>query len=67
VAAAGTGTGATGTGTAPVAGAPGRLAACLQDFDTHEGEFMQASEIDRAYESVKAILRSNAGAFLPKP
>ena len=43
------------------------LAACLQDFETREGEFTQASEIDRAYESVKAILRSSAGAFLPKP
>jgi hypothetical protein len=43
------------------------LAACLQDFEPREGEFTQASEIDNAYESVKAILRSNAGAFLSKP
>ena len=38
------------------------LAACLKDFEPSEGEFTQASEIDDAYESVKAILRTNAGA-----
>lgn len=43
------------------------LAACLQDFEPSEGEFTPASEIDSAYQSVKAILRSNAGAVLPRP
>jgi hypothetical protein len=42
------------------------LAACLQDFEPREGEFTQASEIDRAYESVKTSLRSNAGFFISK-
>ncbi|WP_250003616.1 hypothetical protein [Actinoplanes sp. M2I2] len=42
------------------------LTACLQDFEPREGEFRQASEIDRAYESVKANLRSNAGVFIPR-
>jgi hypothetical protein len=43
------------------------LAACLQDFEPSEGEFTPASEIDSAYESVKAILRRHAGALLPRP
>jgi hypothetical protein len=42
------------------------LAACLQDFEPREGEFTPASEIDSAYESVKTILRRNAGAFVSK-
>ncbi|MEU7906307.1 hypothetical protein [Actinoplanes sp. NPDC049118] len=38
------------------------LAAFLRDFDDNESEFRPQSEIDEAYEDVKAILRSNAGA-----
>ncbi|GAA1778513.1 hypothetical protein GCM10009681_56720 [Luedemannella helvata] len=37
------------------------LAACLQDFDEGEIQFMEDSELDSAYESVKRILQKNAG------
>ena len=37
------------------------LAACLQDFDSSDSQFMEDSELDDAYESVKRILRRNAG------
>jgi hypothetical protein len=37
------------------------LAACLQDFDTSDSKFREGSELDSAYESVKFILRKNAG------
>jgi hypothetical protein len=37
------------------------LATFLTDFDRAEGEFKTTSEIDDAYESLKAILRKHAG------
>lgn len=37
------------------------LAAFLRDFDVSESAFRQGTEIDDAYERVKAILRKNAG------
>ncbi|MFI2278475.1 hypothetical protein ACH45F_39580 [Catenuloplanes sp. NPDC020197] len=39
------------------------LAAFLRDFDDTEGEFRPQSEIDKAYEDVKVILRRNSGAY----
>jgi hypothetical protein len=37
------------------------LAACLRDFNESESQFKEDSELDSAYESVKLILRKNAG------
>ena len=42
------------------------LAAFLRDFDDSEGEFRVRSEIDKAYEEVKSILRRHGGARGPR-
>lgn len=42
------------------------LAAFLRDFDETESEFWARSEIDKAYEEVKSILRKNAGGREPR-